>query len=224
MLVWGGNSASIPGQRYDPAADAWSDMSAVDAPPGRSGMSAVWTGTFMVIWGGAGTSTGLNTGGRYCACPNGTCACSNGTFYADDDGDGFGDPADSVVACNQPAGYVPVGGDCNDADGSNWSVPSEVGDLAFDDNDSIFWSAPAAPGATIPGYDLLRSSSAQDFVTGAECIVTSGATLGGIDPDAPAPGGIFYYLVRAVDGCPGGGEGSLGARSDGTPRTGRSCP
>jgi len=33
-----------------------------------------------------------------------------------------------------------------------------------------------------------------------------------------------HYLVRAVDGCPGGGEGSLGAGSNGTPRTGRSCP
>ena len=35
-------------------------------------------------------------------------------FYRDADGDGFGNPADSVVACAAPAGYVADRGDCND--------------------------------------------------------------------------------------------------------------
>ncbi len=35
------------------------------APPGRSGHSAVWTGTEMIIWGGSNTANYMNTGYRY---------------------------------------------------------------------------------------------------------------------------------------------------------------
>jgi len=38
------------------------------------------------------------------------------SFYADADGDGWGDDATAVVACAQPADRVPDGGDCDDAD------------------------------------------------------------------------------------------------------------
>jgi hypothetical protein len=39
-----------------------------------------------------------------------------GNFYADTDGDGFGDPATGVPACNAPEGYVDNGDDCDDTD------------------------------------------------------------------------------------------------------------
>src|SRR5687768_7245968 len=42
-------------------------------------------------------------------------ACAS-VFFADDDMDGFGDAADSIVACAAPAGFVAVSGDCDDAD------------------------------------------------------------------------------------------------------------
>ena len=38
------------------------------------------------------------------------------TWYADKDGDGYGDSADSVASCDQPADYVADDGDCNDGD------------------------------------------------------------------------------------------------------------
>ncbi|MFN4197867.1 MAG: T9SS type A sorting domain-containing protein [Flavobacterium sp.] len=37
-------------------------------------------------------------------------------WYADVDGDGFGDDTDTLSACDQPVGYVATGGDCNDND------------------------------------------------------------------------------------------------------------
>jgi Trypsin/Putative metal-binding motif len=39
-----------------------------------------------------------------------------GNFYADADGDGFGDPATGIPACNAPEGYVDNGDDCDDTD------------------------------------------------------------------------------------------------------------
>ncbi|MDG1484202.1 MAG: putative metal-binding motif-containing protein, partial [Myxococcota bacterium] len=36
------------------------------------------------------------------------------TYYADADGDGFGDEGSPTEACEQPSGYVPIGNDCND--------------------------------------------------------------------------------------------------------------
>ena len=38
------------------------------------------------------------------------------TWYADHDDDGYGDPSATASACNRPAGYVPTGNDCDDAD------------------------------------------------------------------------------------------------------------
>ena len=38
--------------------------------------------------------------------------CPSRMFYADVDGDGFGDPSDFVESCEAPAGYVPAAGDC----------------------------------------------------------------------------------------------------------------
>jgi N-acetylneuraminic acid mutarotase len=76
MWVWGGGpdpgyGAFNTGARYDPAGDAWVDISTSDAPAAREEHSAVWTGNQMVVWGGAYnvdmyTRNRLYDGGRYC--------------------------------------------------------------------------------------------------------------------------------------------------------------
>ncbi len=50
------------------------------------------------------------------AVDNNTDPLSFVLFYADVDGDGFGDAAISSSACMQPAGFVPNDGDCDDSD------------------------------------------------------------------------------------------------------------
>ena len=74
MIVWGGNPSPggtlslNTGGKYDPATDSWTATSTTNAPSGRSGHTAVWTGSEMIIWGGYfydGRAHWLNTGGRY---------------------------------------------------------------------------------------------------------------------------------------------------------------
>ncbi|MEE8412576.1 MAG: MopE-related protein [Acidobacteriota bacterium] len=67
MLVWG-RSGCGPGygSRYDPAIDAWTEMSKVGAPAGRYDHIAVWTGSQMLVWGGRSPEgTYPNTGAAY---------------------------------------------------------------------------------------------------------------------------------------------------------------
>jgi len=54
------------GGRYNPDTDAWSPTSTTNAPIARSDHTVVWTGTEMIVWGGDGRRSSLNTGGRYC--------------------------------------------------------------------------------------------------------------------------------------------------------------
>ena len=50
------------------------------------------------------------------------------TFYADVDQDGFGDVSATQVACENPAGYVENGTDCNDAEARSYPGNTEICD------------------------------------------------------------------------------------------------
>jgi hypothetical protein len=52
------------------------------------------------------------------------------TWYADTDGDGFGDAASSVVDCEQPADHVSDDSDCDDSAGAVNPDATESGALA----------------------------------------------------------------------------------------------
>jgi len=58
LLVWGGISADLKqtfrtGGRYNPKTDRWSAIRSEDTAPAVWGAAAVWTGTEMLVWGGA---------------------------------------------------------------------------------------------------------------------------------------------------------------------------
>jgi hypothetical protein len=129
--------------------------------------------------------------------------CSVGT---PDVRDGDGDS----VACDV---------DCNDLDPGAWATPSEVRSVIFNVvTEEISWVEPLTPGS-LDGilYDVIRSSSAGDFVSAAVCVESDDGT-DRVAFDAtppPAPLEIYYYLVRPQNTC---GEGDLG------PRTAIACP
>jgi len=71
MIVWGGTDSTSNfnnGGRYNPSTDTWTATSTSNAPAGREQHTAVWTGTEMIVWGGAyddGEGTRHPPGGRY---------------------------------------------------------------------------------------------------------------------------------------------------------------
>jgi formylglycine-generating enzyme required for sulfatase activity len=55
------------------------------------------------------------------------------TYYRDWDGDGYGDPDDSIIACSSDGSYVTNDDDCDDADGE--TSPDAIEECDGEDND-----------------------------------------------------------------------------------------
>ena len=73
-------------------------------------------------------------------------------WFADADGDGFGDPSNEIPACTQPFGFVPDASDCNDSNANMFPGATEICDGVDNDCDgivddfavdAIFWFADA---------------------------------------------------------------------------------
>lgn len=69
MWIWGGQlgggAFSNAGAMYSPDSDHWEPINPFNAPAGRAGLQAVWTGTAVLVWGGFGEGGFLNSGARF---------------------------------------------------------------------------------------------------------------------------------------------------------------
>ena len=138
MIVWGGIFANAAGTttllntggRYDVTSNSWAPTStSTSMPSARFNQTVVWTGSEMIVWGGDADSGTVNTGRRYCACPNGRI------YYRDTDGDGYGDPGAAVPSCDGsiPAASVADSRDCDDANATVHARATEICN-GIDDN------------------------------------------------------------------------------------------
>ena len=116
--------------------------------------------------------------------------------------------------------------DCDDADPNIWGTPSEPGTILVDDvsGATLSWTPPASPGATTVEYETLRTGLVEVFQYTTACLADGTPfDLSVSDGEDPVSGGVFYYLVRATNDCPGAdGIGSLGP--PGSDRIAPACP
>jgi len=83
----------------------------------------------LVVGAEGDDEEGSNSGAVYLFY--GECTAVS-TWYADSDGDGFGDPAVSAEACGAPSGHVADATDCDDNDASVYPGAPEIPDDGID--------------------------------------------------------------------------------------------
>jgi beta-glucanase (GH16 family) len=92
-------------------------------------------------------------------------------WYRDLDGDGYGDATNPTSGCSQPAGFVSLSTDCNDALASVSPGVSELCTTMADDNcngqvnEGCCTGAPATPTAINGPYGVCRNSTGNVFTT-----------------------------------------------------------
>ena len=145
-------------------------------------------------------------------------AIGEATWYADSDGDTFGDPLQRVRACAQPAGYVDNASDCDDAHALALPGGTELCDGLDNDCDGRIDPATAQDASTFYGDNdgdgfggagaAVRGCDAPTgFVTtGTDCDDGDSARYPGApEPDCADP--VDYNCDGAVGFADGDGDG-----------------
>jgi hypothetical protein len=115
-----------------------------------TGLSYQWFNNAVAISGATTSTYTANASGSYTVVVTNTSTCSatsaatvvtvvpNVDYFADADGDGFGDAATLVSTCVQPQGYVTDNTDCKDNDAAIFPGAQEIcNDIDDDCNDLI---------------------------------------------------------------------------------------
>ena len=201
----------------DGAGDATSGVVACAAPAGAVSTGTDCDDTDAAIYAGATeTCDGVDED-----CDGVVDDGLAGTvYYADDDADGYGDPAAGVSACSAPAGHVSSATDCDDLDAAVNPAATEVCDAADNDCDGLTdeglsstWYADSdADGYGDPGSATAACTDPAGYVVGSsdcddtDAAINPGATelCNGVDDDCDATvdEGLSgrYYADDDVDG------------------------
>jgi hypothetical protein len=203
------------------------------------------TGAFALAWDGRPLSGSLYAGGWFGVAGNGAASsfiARWSTCIPDSDADGVGNGCDNCPsianpgqedldadglgnACdpNDDGDPLDDASDCRPLDATVWTAPTAASNLRITKaaSNNLSWNAPSAPGCVTPTYDVLRSTSASNFLPPAgACLVTDTTGLTATDTSVPGAGVCWFYLIRAENPC----GSNLGTTSGGSARIGRTCP
>ena len=138
------------------------------------------------------------------------------TWYADDDGDGYGDPDDSLDRCTQPSGYIADDSDCDDTDGSVNPAATEYCDSVDNDCDDEIDEDDAADASTWYA-DSDGDGYGDSSVSATACSAPSGAVADDTDCDdsdgSTYPGASETCYDGVVNDCGGTEADALAACS-----------
>jgi N-acetylneuraminic acid mutarotase len=193
MIVWGGRLGldyfwgDNSGGRYDPSTDSWTPMSSLNEPSFYG--QGAWTGRELIVLS--------SRGGRY--TPSASAA-----FYRDLDGDGHGDPHDSITACAQSAGYATAADDCDDGDPS---IHPGAAEDCNDRDDYCTGGIDDGPGASASCDD--GDACTNDACQSGTCVRTEAIIPRAVCTAEPAAlnldskGRAFGATIILTNQCPG---------------------
>ncbi len=128
-------------------------------------------------------------------------------WYADDDGDGYGDPDASVADCGEPIGYVADDTDCDDAEAAIHPASTESCDGIDNDCDGLTDDDdPSVSGATTWYLDYDADGYGSTRLTAEACEQPSGYVADATDcddGDASAYPGATEICDGADNDCDG---------------------
>lgn len=177
--------------------------------------------TTFTLWSITGNSNGDESDDHHATIQRRfTSGCEPITVYPDGDGDGFGDDAGALVACEAEPGLVEQGGDCNDDDPAINPDAVELCNIVDDNcNDEIDEGLDAGlyyPDEDGDGFGT-RSDAPEFTCEGAEGSTLEVGDCDPFDPDiypgAPErPNGLDDDCDGEIDeqDDPDGGEGGEG--------------
>ena len=121
------------------------------------------------------------------------------TFFADTDGDGFGDPDNSAEFCTPPSGYLEDQDDCDDGDGSIYPGALESC------NDGIDQDCDGLDTYCLIYGDLLLDPDADVTISGIGVTPSTGSRMGFTDDiDGDGRSEIWITSPTWDNGTPGG--------------------
>ncbi len=127
------------------------------------------------------------------------------TWYADSDGDGYGDPGSTTTACSQPSGYVADDTDCDDGVASTYPGATEYCDGVDNDCDGTTDEDDAADASTWYA-DSDGDGFGDSTDSTQQCYQPSGYVSDGTDCDDGAASvypGADEYCNGIDDDCDG---------------------
>jgi len=141
MIVWGGDNATNSiypnplgdGARYNPTSGVWTATAALGSPSLRTGHTAIWDGTEMIVWGGTDGTNDVITGGRYNPVSNSWIKTEvSGAPFGADDVSSVWDGVEMIVWTGSNGGrYDPVS--------DSWRVINPPDNFSFPTENSVAW-------------------------------------------------------------------------------------
>jgi hypothetical protein len=148
--------------------------------------------------------------------PADSCPGNVDAAQLDSDGDGVGNVCDNcALLANDQADLdgddAGDACDCAPGDWGTFAVPSEVGGLSAPAQHALAWASTLATSGSAGTHIVFRGLLG-DFPVGSSTNCQASSTPGTwlVDPDVPAPGAGYWYLVQGSNACGSGGLGTWG--------------